>query len=152
MKKTLFYFIIGSLSLLEACKGSSDPAPDPQTAQLKLLSKTWKASDVTRDGVAQPGYGSFGLTILGTAGATNFGYTTSGRPPKSPWLGSGTWNFGTPMESTIVRDKGGANELTLTYTVSDTQLQLKFQFTGAGFDGSRVKNLDGQWTFNFVAQ
>lgn len=151
MKKSLLFLTIVSL-LIVACKGKSDPAPDPESVQLKLLSKTWKASDVTRDGVAQTGYSNFGLAILGTPGAATYGYTTSGRPVKSPWLGSGIWNFGTPMESSIVRDKGGANELNMTYTVSDTQLQLKFQFVGPGFDGSRVQNLDGQWTFTFVAQ
>lgn len=149
--KRIPFLIVVTLLVLGACSKKSDPEPDPQAIQLELLSKTWKTKEVLRDGVAQTGYSGFNVSISGTPGAGSFGYSTTGRPSKSPWPANGLWKFGTPLESTIVRDPGGANELTMTYVVTDTQLQLIFQFAGSGFDG-RSQNVTGQWTFNMTAQ
>lgn len=135
---------IGMTFLFSDCKKSSGPGQSPQDAQLVKLSKTWKVTgtnDVTLDGTPQTGYSSFTLTVNGTAGQTTFGYTTGGRPPLSPWAGSGTFTFGSDFATQLTRDDG----LALTYSVSDTQLQMTFNYTGNGF--SRTNNVKGNWVF-----
>src|SRR4051812_20913790 len=104
-------------ALFSACK-KDDPDPvSVEDQQLAKLAASWKASSATLDGTAQTGYDNFVLTISGTAGATSFGYTASGRPSNSPWPASGTWVFGANPESQIVRDTG-ADKLDMTYSVS----------------------------------
>lgn len=137
----------GIVALALSCKKDNTPEPSLEDQQLAKLSKTWKANSVKKDGVDQTGYGSFTLTISGTPGGSPYGYTTAGRPALSPWPSNGTWVFGTDIASEITRDKGTADELPVTYTVSETTLQLTFQYNGNGY--SRVDNVKGQWTMTF---
>ena len=144
-KFILSFALIGVLFSYSGCK--SDPAAvDPKDAQIAKLSKTWKLvkNEAKLDGVTQPGYDNFTLTVSGSAGQTSFGYTTSGRPPLSPWLASGTFAFGADFTTQIVGDAG----LPVTYSVSDTKLQITFNYSGAGNPG-RVNNVKGNWVYTF---
>ncbi|MDZ4716333.1 MAG: hypothetical protein SH819_12785 [Cytophagales bacterium] len=131
----------------------SDPAPavDPKNAQLTKLSKTWKvinaASDVTFTTGSSPqpvaGYGSFTVTVTSTPGSSTFNYSITGRPsPTTAWPASGTFTFETDFATVVKRDDG----ILITYSVTDTKLQLNFNYTGAGFN-SRVGNVQGSWSF-----
>ncbi len=149
--------LIGILFTYSGCSKKSDPTPSAQDQQLTKLSKTWKCKSVTLDNsppIVPAGYNytSMTLTVTGTAGNTTFGYTTAGRPTgtkTSPWAASGTFTFGTVTDHTsfatlVTRDDG----LPITYSVNDTQLQLTFNYTGAGFDG-RVNQVAGNWVYVF---
>ncbi len=140
--------ISASLITFSGCNKSKPPAPSDQEVQLGKLSKTWKVQSVKKDNVDQTGYSNFTLTISGTAGATSFGYSTAGRPALSPWLSSGNWTFDTDPLTAIIRDKGTADELPITYTVTETTLQITYNFQGAGYSG-RVDNVKGQWVMVF---
>jgi len=134
--------------IFSACK-SNDPDPiSIEDQQLAKLTASWKAASATLDGTAQTGYENFILTISGTAGATSFGYTASGRPSNSPWPASGNWVFGTNPESMIVRDPQG-DKVDMTYSVSDTEFQITFVFSGVGYPSSRVSKVTGTWVFSF---
>lgn len=140
---------IGMTFLFSDCKKSSGPGQSPQDAQLVKLSKTWIISTatgstdgVTLDGTPQTGYTSFALTINGTAGQTTFGYSIQGRPPLGPWPASGTFTYGSDYATQLTRDDG----LPITYSVTDTKLQMTFNYSGNGF--SRVNNVKGNWVFN----
>ncbi len=147
-KAMLVVIALGSLLTYSGCKKNSGPGQTPQDAQLVRLSKTWKFSKVTLDGVDQTGYTNFQLTISGTAGQTTFGYTCSGRPALSPWPASGTFTYGdgTAFSTSLKRD----DALPITYSVDDkaTQLQLTFNYSGNGF--SRVDNVKGNWVFTLI--
>jgi hypothetical protein len=136
--------LVGSLLTYSGCKKKDDPQPSPQDAQLVKLSKTWKFKSVTLDGVAQTGYTNFQLTVSGSAGQTSFGYTSSGRPALSPWATSGTFTYGTDFATQLTRD----DALPITYSLSDTQLQMTFNYSGNGF--SRVDNVKGNWIFTLI--
>ena len=138
--------LIGVLFSYSGCKKTTSE-PDPKDTQITKLSYTWKLTknEAKLDGQAQPGYDNFQLTISGSAGQTSFGYTTTGRPALSPWPASGTWTFGTDFATQVVRDDG----LPVTYSVSDTQLQITFNYTGAGIAG-RVNNVKGNWVYTFT--
>lgn len=144
----LLVVIVSGLALLQGCKKDSGPGESTEDIQLGKLSKTWKATAVTLDGTDQTGYENFSLTISGTAGSTSFGYSTAGRPSLSPWPSSGTWAFGDSPETQIIRDPGTGDELGITYSVTDTELQITFTFSGTGYP-ARTNNVKGQWVFTF---
>ncbi|MBY0434841.1 MAG: hypothetical protein K2U26_12095 [Cyclobacteriaceae bacterium] len=127
-----------------SCKKSTSPGESIPDQQLKKISKTWKVTSVTLGGTQQTNYTNFQLTASGTAGSTTFGYSTTGRPALSPWPASGTFTFGTDPATQLTRDDG----LPVTYIVSETQLQLTFNYTGRGI-GGRVGNVEGNWIMNF---
>jgi len=132
------------------CGGKSDPEPSVTEVQLGKLSKTWKINTVTLDGIDRTAdYSSFQLVLSGVATATSFDYTTSGRPALSPWKASGKWEFGTTPETQIIRDKGtGADELNMTYAVTESTLSITFGFSGSGYS-ARTSVVKGNWIFTF---
>ncbi|MEK6780308.1 MAG: hypothetical protein AABY93_01295 [Bacteroidota bacterium] len=138
--------LLAVLLTYSSCDNTKPPTPSDEEVQLGKLSKTWKATStsVTKDGVVQTGYDNFTLTLSGTVGAASYGYTTSGRPALSPWLSSGSWTFDTDPLTSIIRDKGTADELKMTYTVTEATLQITYNFQGTGYAG-RVDNVKGQW-------
>lgn len=130
------------------CGGGSDPEPPITEVQLGKLSKTWKVNTVTLDGVdKEADYSSFQLLLSGAATATSYDYTASGRPALSPWKASGKWEFGTSPETQIIRDKGTADELQLTYAVTESTLSVTFTFNGDGY--TRTGVVKGVWIFTF---
>ncbi len=155
MKHAVKVILIGILFSVflasQGCKKKDDPEPSIEDKQLSLLSKTWTfgpSSSVQLDGVDQPGYTNFSLTILGTPGEGGGGYSVSGSPTPNPWPSSGTWSFGAVPETQIIRDPlSTADKLDLTYSVSTTQLQITFNFSGTGYPGGRTSNVNGQWVF-----
>ncbi|HNT49190.1 MAG TPA: hypothetical protein PKK67_01285, partial [Cyclobacteriaceae bacterium] len=115
------------------------------------LAKTWKVSTVTFDGTDRSAdYTGFQLVLGGTKGSPPFTYTTSGRPSLSPWKASGTWEFGSAVETQIIRDKGSVDdELAISYTVTESTLTLTFDFDGEGYT-ARTKEVQGPWIFTFT--
>lgn len=144
LRPILFVALAVTLFTYSGCKPSSKPGESIPDQQLKKISKTWKVTSVTLDGTAQTTYTNFQLTASGTAGSTTFGYSTTGRPPLSPWPASGTFTFGTDPTTQLTRDDG----LPITYSVSDTQFQLTFNYSGNGIAG-RVNNVKGTWVMTF---
>lgn len=89
-----------------------------------------------------------------TGEGKTYNYSFSGvRPEPSPWPASGTWKFGNPKSTQIIRDPGGVNEITMTYTVTETDLIISFNVPDGseGWPGgsSRIKNVIGDWQFTF---
>jgi hypothetical protein len=117
--------------------------------QLLKLSKTWRITSVTLDGVDKTSlFSGFQLSITGTQGQSSFGYSATNRPVLSVWKQSGTWVFGSDPLSMIVRDQNiSADKLDITYLVTGTTLQLAFSYQGAGY--TRVSTVNGSWLFSF---
>ncbi len=148
VKSTLTGVIFCSLALFLSCGSDDGPGQSIEDVQLGKLSKAWNATTVELDGIVQTGYDNFVLTMTGSAGSASFGYSTAGRPQLSPWPSSGNWVFGGSPETQIIRDQGTQDEIAVTYSVTDTQLQLTFNFTGTGFAG-KTSNVGGLWVFTF---
>lgn len=132
--------------------GGGDPTPEDQV-QLEKLSATWKVGangDVLLDNVSKKAdYADFQLVISGTPGATEFDYTRSGGPSLSPWPATGKWSFGSAVTSQIVRDKGTNKQLDVQYSVTETTLELTFNYNGAG-EPKRTDKVTGQWVFKLT--
>ncbi|HWA34490.1 MAG TPA: hypothetical protein VG737_10195 [Cyclobacteriaceae bacterium] len=140
--------IVLMLPALFGCPSKNEPTPSGTDQQLTKLSKTWKCTAATLDNVAQTGYSTFTITVSGTAGQTTFNYTCANRATLSPWNKSGTFTFGTDFATQLTRD----DSLPITYSVTDTQLQMTFNYNGAGFAGPRISNVKGNWVFTFAPQ
>jgi hypothetical protein len=152
LKSVLSVVVLTLLLGYSGCKPGSNPPIPEDEAQLEKLSGTWTVGgngDVTLEGVSKKGdYGNFTLTLTGTPGATSFGYTVSGRPALSAWPSNGSWKFGTTVTTDIIRDPGPTKEVAMTYTVTDTQLELTFNYTGGG--EARTGIVAGRWVFTLT--
>jgi len=151
MKALRILALLGLVAILLTYSSCGGDNPEPESVtdiQLGKLSHTWKINTVTLDGVDKKAdYTNFTLTLTGTKGNTSFGYTTAGRPSLSPWKASGSWEFGGAPETQIIRDKGTADELAMSYSVTETTLSVTFTFNGAGY--SRTGVVKGQWVYTF---
>jgi len=146
-----FLAIVAVLSTYVGCKPKgSDPEP-VANVQFTKLAKTWKISTVSFDGTDRTAdYTGFQLILGGTKGTPPFSYNTSGRPALSPWKASGIWEFGSAVETQIIRDKGvTADELGMTYTVTESTLTLTFTFNRDGYT-LRTDQVQGPWIFTFT--
>jgi hypothetical protein len=135
--------------------GGDDAAPKSETdTQLEKLNGTWvitSESDVTQDNDPPPfDYTGFKLTINATG--TPFNYQTAVRPDLSPWPTSGTFDFGPSISSTLIRHDPDNDDITITYSVTETALVMTFQYDGTGFAGGRSKSVEGEWRFEFTKQ
>jgi hypothetical protein len=152
LKPVISVLVLALVLGYSGCKPKGeDPRPEDEV-QLEKLSTTWKVGsggDVTLDGVSQKTqYSGFQLILNGTPGASSFGYTTSGRPALSAWPSSGNWNFGSTVTTDVIRDKATDKELPMTYTVTDTQLELTFEYNGPG--EARTSKVTGRWVFTLT--
>lgn len=141
--------LAGALLFISGC-GPDTPDRPIEEVQLEKLVATWNISDVTLDGTTKKSdYTNFKLTLAGTPGQTQFSYTTSGATALlTPWPKNGSWKFGEPVETVAIRMD--TPELPMTYSVSDTQLQVSFNYTGNGVPSSRTSQVKGQWVFTFT--
>jgi len=165
LRLTFLFTLIGGSFWLSSCKSTSGAEPSIEEAQLKLLAgtgtKTWTTSQV-RFGAGNTDrtseYSGMKITIKGTfsSTATSYSYEVTGKPSVSPWSTSGTWAFDSnDPESVVIRltDKGGNTEnLPITYSITQNQLQLNFTYSGGGYDQSgRVSAVEGTWIFLFTS-
>jgi hypothetical protein len=134
-----------------SCDNSDSPGKSDQDTQIEKLNGSWTVSsndDVTLDGGSTgEDYTGFTLDIDGAAGSNVISYTTTGRPETSAWPANGTLAFGTNVSQDLLRD----NTLGITYSVTDTELIMEFNYSGDPFT-ARSKNVQGAWRFTFAKQ
>lgn len=149
--RILSLLAIAAVTLFFAsCDKGDDDKPDETAAQIEKLTGTWKATSVTLDGDTFEGYEDFTLTLQGGANNT-LRYTASGRPVgSSPWGPNGTFAFGNPVTSNLLRD----DDVTVEYNLSGSNLQLSIDnYSGEGYPvAGRVESISGDWVFNLVKQ
>ena len=145
------------------CGGDDEKKDTEEKKQLDKLLGTWtlqSATDgadrtsefFTTDTPPQP----LKLTLSGNYvenGTYNYSFTGR-RPEPSPWPASGTWKFGTNKLEDMIRDPATPSEISMTYSVTDTNLEINFTVPDGspGWAGgnSRVKSVTGNWTFVFT--
>lgn len=133
--------------------GSDAPAPDStEKVQLSRLTKTWTLVSAELDGTDRTSdFANLKLTVSGqyASDGGTYAYSFTGtRPKNSPWPASGTWKFGANPEMNLTRLDDDP-DLAMNYTVSDKQLDIKFNYSGTGFAGSRAAEIGGNWEFVF---
>jgi len=142
-------FVAAILLTYTGCKDKNTDPPPVTDVQFDKLNKTWKINTVSLDGTDKTAdYTGFQVTLSGTKGTPPFNYATSGRPSLSPWPASGKWDFGAAPETQMIRDKGTADELAMTYAVTESTLTISFTFNGTGY-AARTGVVKGAWIYTF---
>jgi hypothetical protein len=143
--------LAGSVVLLSNC-GPKDPAPSSKEKdQLGKLVKTWNLSSVTLNTQPRTDFTNVVLTLNGNyvADGGSYTYSTTGTfPNPSPWEKIGEWKFGPNPEGQIVRISD-SQVMNYTLTSNNTVLTITFTYTGDGFVGGRVSEVEGNWSFVF---
>jgi hypothetical protein len=147
-KTLLFAGLFGALFMLTGCPDDGPPPKTPEEIQLEKLVKVWSLTSSTQGGTASTIHNGMSLTLSGTAGAATYSYTVSGKPSPSAWPASGTWKFGSNLETQLIRDPGTADEINMNYSVTDTQLEVTFTLP-TGHPGWRSESVVGSWVFIF---
>lgn len=143
------------------CRDDDDKTDTEEKKQLNKLLGSWtlqSADDgtVRTDEFVTDAGQPLVLTLKGSyveGGTYNYGLTGK-RPDRSPWPAEGTWKFGTNKQTDMIRDPATASEIAMTYTVTDTNLEISFTVPD-GSDGwqggtSRISSVTGNWTFTFT--
>lgn len=164
LQSVLSLLVLVAVSAFYAgCGGDDEKKDTDEKKQLDKLLGTWTIQSAddgtdrtqeffTDDATPQP----LKLTLSGNyveGGTYNYSFTGK-RPDPSPWPASGTWKFGTNKLTEMIRDPGGSSEIGMTYTVTDTNLEINFTVPDGsqGWPGgtSRVKSVTGNWKFVFT--
>jgi hypothetical protein len=148
--------LVAITTLYVACGGGDDNNETEESKQLKKLKAVWtmqSASDGS-DRTADFSDPALVLTIDGNYvenGTYSYSFTGE-RPSPSPWPNIGTWKFGNPKSSQIIRDPGGVDEIAMTYVVTDTNLEINFTVPDGsqGWPNGRISSVAGSWTFIFT--
>jgi hypothetical protein len=154
--RTLSLVVITSFGFFFIGCGGKNTEPDPvEKVQLAKLSSTWTISSVTLDNNSRiSDFTNFKLLLAGAFNASSpkgpYQYSVAGsRPSNNPWPPSGgTWSFGADFSKDLVRHDNP--DLSISYTVTDAQLTLTFNYTGNGFIGGRTSQVSGNWVFTFT--
>jgi len=136
--------------------GEKNTEPDPvEKVQLAKLSDTWTIASVTLDNNSRiSDFANFELTLAGTFNESSpngpYQYMVSGsRPSNNPWPpAGGTWSFGADASEDLVRHDDP--DLSMNYTITNTELTLTFNYSGSGFIGGRTSQVSGNWEFTFT--
>ena len=147
----LITILAGAVILLSDCKGKDPKPSSKEKVQLTKLVAPWTLTNVTLDGATRTDFTSVVLTLGGNYVADGGSYTysfTGVFPQPSPWPKTGGWQFGANPESQLVRVEDG---VAMNYTLSsnNTVLNITFNYTGQGFQGGRVNEVAGNWSFTF---
>lgn len=147
------FMLLAVATLYTSCGGDDGPTKTQEETQLdKLKADVWNIASASLGTTDRTGdFTNLKLTFSGNyvAGGT-YGYSLSGtRPNPSPWPASGTWKFGSNVTSQIVRLDDDP-DLGMNYVLTDTQLTITFTYTGAGFAGGRIEQVEGDWEFIFT--
>lgn len=155
LKAYSLLILVAVAALQAGCKKDDNDSKTVEQQQLEKLVFEWtlqSAQDSQGDRTAD--FAGLVLHITGnyTGEGKVYNYSLTGqRPNPSPWPESGVWKFGTDKTKDIIRDPGGVDEILMNYTVTGSDLILTFEVPdGGGWQGGRIKNVTGEWTFNFT--
>lgn len=129
-----------------ACDDGEGEKKSEKEEQIDKLVGAWNVSAATYDGEDQmDDYGVMQIAIA-RASADALTFTVTGRPEKlTPWPASGTFTFGSPVTSKLIRDDG----VEITYAVSGNNLTFTMEnYSGTGYEG-RTSTVAGDWVFTF---
>ncbi len=136
--------LVSATLYFAACDKGENEKKSEKEQQIDKLVGTWTATVVEYGGDPDDEYDGFTITIS-KASAEAMTFTTSGRPAKlTPWDASGTFTFGTPVASKLIRGDG----VEINYAVSGNNLTLTMEnYSGSGYNGGRTETVAGDWVF-----
>lgn len=143
--------LVGFSVFFSSCGDDNNKKDSDEKKQLNKLKFSWTISSAKLDGTDRTGdFTGLQLSISGDykQDGGSYAYSFTGkRPNPSPWPSSGTWKFGSPATTQIIRLD---DNVTMNYAVTDSQLTISFACATCDFAGSRVNQVNGQWEFVFT--
>jgi hypothetical protein len=158
--RILSLVVLASLVTLYTNCGGDDPAPaSKEKVQLDKLVGSWDLTSVTDEAGARTDFTSVVMTISGTYAADGgtYNYSCTGTfPSPSPMPKTAPFKFGADPNSQLLRvhslDPTAGFPMNYTLSNNNQNLQITFNYVGAGFAGGRISNVEGDWVFNFTKQ
>ena len=153
--RILSLLVLASIATLYVNCGGSDPAPDSkEKVQLNKLVGAWDLVSVTENTLPNSNFVGVVMTISGTYatdGATYDFSSTGTFPNPSPMPKTdGHFKFGSDPNTQMVRTNDNF-PMTYALTNSDNNLSITLTgYSGTGFAGGRVENVNGNWVFNYT--
>lgn len=150
-RNSILLLAIIFLAVVTGCKKDDNDGPTLEDQQKEKLTASWVVSSVSfNDNDVSSDWTGFVLTITTS---TSNGYQTANSFNEDVWPLSGTWRFqSTDTQeglNVIIRDDGTTIDIT---NVNETTLRLNFTYNEDGGSTSRVKNVNGDWDFQFTKQ
>ncbi|SKC86517.1 hypothetical protein [Ohtaekwangia koreensis] len=154
--------LVSAAVFFASCGGDDGDDKTPEETQLDKLKGTWTLteSSVQFDGAGDDRFdgSALKLTFSGNysaGGKYSYAVTSSSQVNASPWPSGGSWKFGSPVTSSIVRldsELDGSADVTVAYTLSADSKTLTVQFTyaGSGYVVGRTESVGGPWEFVFT--
>lgn len=153
--RLLSLFILVSAGIFYAsCDGSEDPQQSQEETQLEKLKGTWNIQSVVNDATTRTDeYPGMTVTFAGTfseGGTYNYTSDADSWPSVSPWKALDTWKFNAGSVGSILVRQSDLTPITYTLSNSDKTLELRFDYTGPGFNNGRVESVAGEWIFTLT--
>ena len=153
--RLLSLFILVSAGIFYAsCDGSEGPETSPEETQLEKLKGTWNIQSVVNDATTRTDeYPGMTVTFAGAfseGGTYNYTSDANSWPSVSPWKALDTWKFNASSVGSIVVRQSDLTPITYTLSNSDKTLELRFDYSGPGFNNGRVESVAGEWIFTFT--
>jgi hypothetical protein len=150
------FTLLAVASLYTGCdKGDPNPKSAEETQLDKLKANVWTLVEADLDGTDRTAdfqtTTAMTLTFSGTFSTSGGTYTmqvNGSRPNPNPWPQSSNWTFGGDVTKQMIRLFDDP-DLGMNYTLTDSELEITFNYTGVGFAGGRVEEVNGNWTFLF---
>lgn len=152
--RILSLVVLASIATLYVNCGGDDPKADSkEKIQLGKLVGAWNLQSVTENGDANTNFVGVVTTISGTYGSDGgtYNFSSTGTfPDPSPMPKTGTFKFGSDPLTQLIRLNDNF-PMSYSLTNGDKSLSITLTgYTGAGFAGGRVNNVQGNWTFNYT--
>ncbi|HMG94284.1 MAG TPA: hypothetical protein VK589_29695 [Chryseolinea sp.] len=153
--RLLSLFILVSAGIFYAsCDGSDDPEKSQEETQLDKLKGTWNVQSVVNDATTRTDeYPGMTVAIAGTfteGGTYNYTSDATSWPSVSPWKALDTWKFNAGSVGSVLVRQTDLVPITYTLSNSDKTLELRFDYSGPGFNNTRVESVTGEWIFTFT--
>jgi hypothetical protein len=147
--------LAGLAAFYVGCKGKDGEVKSDTDVQIEKMVATWKVvntADVTfANSTPQLDQKNLTLTVTGTAGSKQVGYTVTNRPVgPSAWNSGGTFTFDTTSPKTKVKRE---DNVEIVYEVTASTLKMTFTVTGDGYTSTgRAQSVAGEWVYTFTKQ
>ena len=153
--RLLSLFILVSAGIFYAsCDGSDDPQTSQEETQLEKLKGTWNIQSVVNDATTRTDeYPGMTVTFAGTfseGGTYNYTSDADSWPSVSPWKALDTWKFNAGSVASVIVRQSDLTPITYTLSNSDKTLELRFDYSGPGFNNGRVESVAGEWIFTLT--
>jgi hypothetical protein len=125
-----------------------------EEVRLEKLKGMWNIESVVNDATTKTGeYPGMTVTFAGTfseGGTYNYASDADSWPGVSSWKALDTWKFSPGSAGGVIVRQSDLTPIAITLSNSDKTLELKFNYSGPGFNNGRTQDVTGIWVYVFT--